>query len=118
MQDIRLKTVAYEFGGETVELVCNMNVLADAEEAFGSLRAALDGGHSLRTALTFLTAMLNEWEDAHGRPKRHTVGSVGRQLPPQRLNDLYEVVMPLVTASLSAEERDEAQDGGDAEKNA
>ena len=112
--DIRLKKTQYEFGGETVELVCNMNVLADVEEAFGSLGEALARGHNVRTSLTFLTAMLNEWEDAHGRPKRHTVSAVGRQLNPAALADLNGVVMPLVQAALTSE-AEPAPDPGEAE---
>ena len=122
MQDIRLKTVAYEFGGETVELVCNMNVLADVEEAFGSIRAALSPGHNLRTAMTFLTAMLNEWEAVNGRPKRYTVESVGRLFPPDRRDDFGEIIMPLVTASFTKEDTEQPQEPGESaggdEKNA
>ena len=113
MQDIRLKKVQYEFGGETVELVCNMNVLADVEEAFGSLGEALARGHNVRTSLTFLAAMLNEWEDAHGRPKRHSVSSVGRQLSAGALADLNSVVMPLVQAALTSEDAEPAPDPGE-----
>lgn len=123
--DIRLKRVQYEFGGETVELVCNMNVLADVEEAFGSLGEALARGHNVRTSLTFLTAMLNEWEDAHGRPKRHTVSSVGRQLSGGALSALNEIVMPLVQAALTSEDAEPAPESAetapspeDGEKNA
>lgn len=104
MDDIRLKTAQYEFDGQLVELCCNMNVLADVEEAFGSLGSALERGHNVRTALTFLAAMLNEWEDVHGRPKRHTLDSVGRTVPPWKLHDLIDVVMPLVQAALSRED--------------
>ena len=127
MQDIRLKKVQYEFGGETVELVCNMNVLADVEEAFGSIGKALGPGHNLRTSLTFLTAMLNEWEDVNGRPKRYTVESVGRLFPPDRRDDLGEIIMPLAAASFAKEDAKqpqepgksaEAQESGEAEKNA
>ena len=130
MEDVRLKTADFELGGKRYILRCNNNVLADVQEAFGSMAEALSGRHSMRTALTFLAAMLNDWADEQGWPERFTSRSAGRLLPPARMHELDGVVMPLVVSSLSSGENgtetpqdapeapDVSQPGEDAEKNA
>lgn len=129
MEDVRLKTAEFELGGKRWVLRCNNNVLADVQEAFSSMAEALSGRHSMRTALTFLAAMLNDWADEQGWPERFTSRSVGRLLPPARMHELDGVVMPLVVSALSSEQAaetpqatqdapDVSQPGEDAEKNA
>lgn len=129
MEDIRLKTAEFELGGKIYKLCCNNNVLADVQAAFGSLGEALSSGHGLRTSLVCLAAMLNEYCDANGLPERFTEKAVGRLLPPQRNDELTEIVMPLVFDALRdpAQAAESAQDDetpaddpqpGDGEKNA
>lgn len=44
MIDMRLERVPFEFDGHTFQLCCNMNVLADVQEAFdGKISEALSG---------------------------------------------------------------------------
>ena len=44
MIDMRLERVPFEFDGHTFHLCCNMNVLADVQEAFdGKISEALSG---------------------------------------------------------------------------
>ena len=98
--DIRLKIVPFEWEGKTYNLCCNMNVLADVQEAFeGDLDAALSGKSSLRGVLAFLTAMLNDAADMMGAPERFTVRGIGRRLPLARRVEVQNLVMGMVLAS-------------------
>lgn len=79
--DLRLPTMPFEFNGKTYELCCNMNVLADVQEAYnGSLMAALRNPSSIKAATTFLSAMLNDCAETNGWPERYTARQVGRLL--------------------------------------
>ena len=79
--DIRLQTMPFEFNGKTYELCCNINVLADVQEAYnGSLMAALRNPNSIKASTTFLCAMLNDCAETKGWPERYTVRQVGRML--------------------------------------
>lgn len=98
MEDIRLKTVPFEWKGETIKLCCNMNVLADVQEAYdGDISKAFKGS-TLRATLTFLTAMINDATDGN-----LTVREVGRELSPNDLGYISGVVLPLVTDSLKTD---------------
>lgn len=79
--DIRIPTMSFEFDGKDFVLCCNMNVLADVQEAYnGNLMAALRNPASMKAAMTFLTAMLNDCADSNGWLERYTVRQVGRKL--------------------------------------
>ena len=79
--DMRLKTERYTVGGKEYELCCNMNVLADVQEAVeGDLLGLFHSGATYKTALIFGAAMLNEYADAQGWPERFTAKSLGRQI--------------------------------------
>ena len=50
MIDMRLERVPFEFDGHTFQLCCNMNVLADVQEAFdGKISEALSGKAGVRS---------------------------------------------------------------------
>lgn len=110
--DIRLKTMPFEFEGKTYDLCCNMNVLADVQEAFGGdLDKALQSGSSVRSVLEFLAAMLNDAADSKGWPERFTARMLGRKFPAGKNKTLYSMVMTLVASSCAnAEEDTEAAD--------
>ena len=75
--DIRLKTEVFEFDGRTFQLCCNMNVLAEVQEAFGgNFYAALRSNYSIRGLMTFLTAMLNYYADRQGWDLHYEVAQV------------------------------------------
>lgn len=79
MTDIRLDEIPFEFQGKTWQLRCNMNVLADVQEAYdGDLGAALDEKRTMKSILAFLAAMLNDYADEQGWPERFTASSLGR----------------------------------------
>lgn len=110
MNDVRLKTAEYEFQGKKYTLRCNMNVLADVQEAFGgNMQEALSEKSSLRACLTFLASMLNDYADEMGLEERFTSRQVGRILAPWQLKGLEGVVFPLVTAALRDEECQEEE---------
>lgn len=117
MEDIRLKTADLEIGGKTYTLRCNNNVLADVQEAFGSMSEALSGRHGIRTAMTFLAAMLNDDADLQGWPERFTARTVGRMIPPAEMTQLEATVMELVASAFEAAPDDGAEAEGEA-KNA
>ena len=114
VMDIRIKTVPFEFQGKTYTICCNMNVLADVQEAFdGDLDRALQRGSSVRSVLEFLAAMLNDSADSNGWPERFTARQLGRMLPAGK-KELFAMVMDLVASSCSSPEEDSV---GDDEKN-
>lgn len=79
MSDLRLEEIPFEFQGKTWRLHCNMNVLADVQEAYdGDLGAALDEKRTMKSLLAFLAAMLNDYADEQGWPERFTASSLGR----------------------------------------
>ena len=117
MMDVRLKTAIFEFDGKTFELCCNMNVLADVQEAYGgSINAALRATSTVKSVLTFLAAMLNDYAESAGWDAQYSARTVGRQLPPSRLDEVTRMVMGLVSDSLKADRSEPAETAGE-EKN-
>lgn len=103
--DIRLKELPFDFDGRKYVLRCNMNVLADVQEAFGgNISAALSAKSPTKGVLAFLAAMLNDYADEHDWPDRYTARQVGRKLPASCLSSVCEDVMSLVTASLRGDD--------------
>lgn len=114
MGDIRLKTVDYELGGRTYRLTCNMNVLADVQEAYhGNLVRALNTSGGLRGTLEFLAAMLTDAadtqgvEDADGCPLRFTARELGRELTLKETVAAGEKIMPIIRAAVAADIEEE-----------
>lgn len=102
--DIRLKTEAFEFDGRTFQLCCNMNVLAEVQEAFGgNFYAALRSNYSIRGLMTFLTAMLNDYADRQDWDLHYEVAQVGRLLDPSAaaISKRNTMIMGLVTSALT-----------------
>ena len=120
MDDIRLKTVPFELDGKTYKLCCNMNVLADVQEDFGgSIGNAIAGG-SVKSVLSFLSAMLNECCEIEGYPERFTRRELGRRygMDIKALQRIGDIVMPLVIGSLPKRETPaDGKDSEDGEKN-
>lgn len=101
--DIRLKYTDIEVGGEAYHICCNMNVLADVQEAFGGdLESALNSKCTVKTIMAFLTAMINDSRDEKGEPPL-TIKEVGRMFAPSQLNAIRKAIMPLVTDALKAD---------------
>ena len=91
--DIRLKTAPFEWEGTVYNLCCNMNVLADVQEAFnGDLDAAVSQKSSLRGVLEFLAAMLNDASENIGASERFTARELGRKLPVARRVEVQKPV--------------------------
>lgn len=106
MGDIRLEEVPFEIDGKTYKLRCNMNVLADVQESFGGdFSAALSGKNTLKSALTFLAAMLNDYADEMGWPERYTPRDLGRKY--KRFDLPVEMVMGVVIRSITPESGEE-----------
>lgn len=111
MRDIRLEEMPFEIGGKTYKLRCNFNVLADVQEAFdGDFTAALNGKSVMKSALTFLAAMLNDYADEQGWDEHFTPRSIGRQF--KSLNDLpLDKIMGLVVRSITPETAETDEQG-------
>ncbi|MEG2383397.1 MAG: hypothetical protein RSB39_07380 [Oscillospiraceae bacterium] len=104
--DIRQKKVPFEFDGKSFELTCNMNVLADVQEAYGGeIASALSGTSTLKSLLTFLTAMLNDYADERGW-EWYTVRGVGRKLNPKSMGATLNTVMELVADAVKSEDEE------------
>ena len=115
--DIRLKIEPFELNGKVYNLCCHMNVLADVQEAFGGdFLSALRNPAALKTALTFLAAMINDCADTNGWPERFTAKELGRIIPatPAEIQKLTGVVTLLVASSITADktaDQEEAAEG-------
>lgn len=118
--DVRLKTESFPFNGKNYPICCNMNVLADVQEAFGgNFMSALKNPASLKTSLVFLAAMLNDCADSNGWPERFTPKEVGRQMActAEDIRRISSVVSTLVTSSVLAGTSAEAEERVADEKN-
>jgi len=114
MADIRLKTEKYTIDGREYTLRCNMNVLADVQEANnGDLLGALDRRKSLNTALLVGAAMLNDYADECGLTERFTAKSLGRKIPPSDMMRFSAIVTDLLFNALKGDD----DKGGEPEKN-
>lgn len=126
MSDIRLREIPFELDGVKYTLRCNMNVLADVQEAYGGdLTPALSMRGTLRSALEFLAAMLNEDAEIRGLfepgvtpdgypcapelSKRFTARQLGRKLKRDQIP--MTQIFSLVTAELTPP-RAEGQEHG------
>lgn len=115
MEDIRLKTVDFEFEGHHYNLCCNMNVLADVQEAYdGNLVRALDTARGLRGTLTFLAAMLRDAADTQGMHGEAVCGitprELGRRLTLDQTLEAGQRIFPLIYDALPhAEKQDESE---------
>ena len=116
MSDIRLKTVDYELNGRTYRLTCNMNVLADVQEAYnGNLIQALNTYGGLRGTLEFLAAMLTDAadtqgvKDADGCPMRFTARELGRKLTLKETVAAGKKIMPIIRDAVAADTEEEKE---------
>lgn len=65
--DLRQKELPFVFEGRTYRLRCNMNVLADVQEANGGrISASLSGKAGLKNSLMYLAAMMTDYADEQG----------------------------------------------------
>lgn len=85
--DIRQKALPFAFEGRTYKLRCNMNVLADVQEASGGrISTSLSGKAGLKSLLMYLAAMMTDyadeqgWTDEEGMPLAFTWRALGRVL--------------------------------------
>lgn len=115
MRDIRLETLPFEFDGKTWQLCCNMNVLADVQEAYsGSIGEALSGANPMRSVLIFLAAMMNNYAEDMGWPERYEARQLGREL--QQWQVPMVSIMKMVTRSIvPPEKRNSVINGEDSE---
>ena len=78
---LKLEEVPFEFEGKTYMLRCNMAVLEEIQEAHGGdLGAALDPKKAVKSAVEFLTAMINDYAEDQGWKERYTRKQVARRL--------------------------------------
>ena len=99
MSDIRLQGLPFELDGKTYLLRCNMNVLADVQEAYGGdIGEALEGDSPLKSVTVFLAAMLNDYADEQGWEERWTPKTLGQRLG---LHDIPKAeIMRLVSRAI------------------
>lgn len=111
-KDIRLETLLFEYDGKTYVLRCNMNVLADVQdENDGNIAAALDERHPVKSVLSFLAAMMNDYADEMHWPERFTARQLGRNL---RHKDVPgDAIMRLVISALIPDAEPEGPENKD-----
>lgn len=110
--DIRQKTLPFVFEGRTYKLTCNMNVLADVQEASGgTISTAFDGKRGMKNALMFLAAMMTDyademdWRDSSGYPLEFTWRALGRVLRPEAVPaaKIFSLVIDALTPPKSGD---------------
>ncbi len=122
LTDIRLKELDFEFDGREYKLRCNMNVLADVQKDFGGrITPALTGRAAIKSTLSFLAAMLNDYaEDMHW-PERYTWRELGKKLDWDAYSQLPKdaILQLAIDAILPPEAQNEAEAPaqGDSSKN-
>ena len=120
--DLRLKELDFPFDGRDYKLRCNMNVLADVQEDFGGrLTPAVTGDAAIKSTLSFLAAMLNDYAEDMGWRERYTRRELGKKLGWEGYNRLpKDEIMQLVADAIlppEAYREVEAAAQGDNSKN-
>lgn len=111
--DVRQKTAEYEYEGKIYNLTCNMNVLADVQEAYdGKLMRALKRVTSLKVTLIFLAAMLNDaaetqdLRDEDGKLLHVTKHELGCKLTLEQTTEAAQMIAGLIVAAMPEAEKD------------
>lgn len=122
LTDIRLQELDFDFDGRKYKLRCNMNVLADVQEDFGGrLAPAVNGRASMKSTLSFLAAMLNDYAEDMGWPERYTRRELGKKLGWDGYKQLpvADIQQLVVSAIFPPEVQNEAEAAvqGDSSKN-
>ena len=111
--DVRQKTAEYEYEGKIYNLTCNMNVLADVQEAYdGKLMRALKRVTSLKVTLIFLAAMLNDaaetqdLRDEDGKLLHVTKHELGCKLTLEQTTEAAQMIAGLIVAAMPEPEKD------------
>lgn len=117
--DIRLKEHTIELDGQKFVLRCNMNVLAELQEACDGLGSLLESKMGLRSFNRLVAAMVNEAADAAGLDVRYTDKEIGRKLGWKDFQRYKDDVFALFIAAISDEGGEDAdQPAEGSEKNA
>lgn len=104
--DIRQKELPFVFEGRTYRLRCNMNVLADVQEASGGkISTSLSGKSGLKSSLMYLAAMMTDYADEQGwtgeggMPLSFTWRALGRVLRPETVpqTEILSLVLDALT---------------------
>ena len=114
MSGARMREIPYELDGKQYRLRCNMNVLADVQEAYdGDFMESLNSKSSMKGILEFLAAMLNDYADEMNWPERFTAKQLGRKLRREEIPGVE--IMALVTEAVLPRKKKET-DAEDKEK--
>lgn len=106
--DARLHSEPFELNGKTYNLVCNMNVLADVQEAYeGNIMTALNTIRGIRSTLTFLAAMLNDSADTNGWSERFSARELGRTMTMKQVTEIGSKIFPLVAEAITGDMENE-----------
>ena len=117
--DMRLKELAICLDGQRYVLRCNMNVLAELQEACGGLGSLLESKMGLRSFNRLLAAMVNEAADAAGLDVRYTDKEIGRKLGWKDFQRYKDDVFALFIAAISGEGGEDTEQPAEGnEKNA
>lgn len=118
--DIRLQEKKFHFKDRDYVLRCNMNVIADVQEACGgNIFRVIDDKSTLKGVLVWLAAMMNDYADEQGWEDYtpYTGRSLGREIT---IADIPHIdILSLVRSALFAEKAKGADadesDGSDEE---
>ena len=107
MSGARMREIPYELDGKQYRLRCNMNVLADVQEAYdGDFMESMNSKSSMKGILEFLAAMLNDYADEMNWPERFTAKQLGRRLRREEIPGVE--IMALVTEAVLPRKKEEA----------
>ena len=120
MSGVKMSEAPFELDGKKYRLRCNMNVLADVQEAYGGdFMESLDSKRSMKGILEFLAAMLNDYADEKEWPERFTAKQLGRKLRREEVPGVEimalvtEAVLPRKIEEVEPEELAEYDAGGE-----
>lgn len=114
--DLRLKTLPFEYGGHTLQLCCNFNVLADLQAA-DELDEMLDEKRSFRNFTRLLAALVNEAANAVGLDLSVTDREIGRAVSWKEFRRIQGDVFGLLFAAVMSPEEGEAETTEEETKN-
>lgn len=118
MSDLRIPTAELNVGGTTYTVTCNMNVLADIQEAAdGDFVSVLSGKKSFRSALIIGAALINESNALAGKPERITPDKLGRMVEPAKANEFSSACVGIIYKALAPGEDNEQEETEPTEKN-
>lgn len=100
MEDIRLKTVPYEYEGKTYQLCCDYFTIAEIIAEFGKIPDILNKRYRLKYFPSILAAMMNSYADSQGWEERFTGREIGEAIDVKHIN--FKLMQDVISLCIDA----------------